>query len=91
METTRELDGTGLYYYRARYYHPTLSRFISEDPIEYAAGANVYAYVGGDPVRRVDPYGEDALEIVGGSRHSMHQRRIRQMRPGQNGLAGEQR
>ena len=91
METTRELDGTGLYYYRARYYHPTLSRFISEDPIEYAAGANVYAYVGGDPVRRVDPYGEDALEIVGGSRHSMHQLRIRQMRPGQNGLAGEQR
>jgi RHS repeat-associated protein len=30
--TGREDDGTGLYYYRARYYHPGLQRFISEDP-----------------------------------------------------------
>ena len=31
--TGRENDGTGLYYYRARYYSPELQRFISEDPI----------------------------------------------------------
>jgi RHS repeat-associated protein len=31
--TGRENDGTGLYYYRARYYSPRLKRFISEDPI----------------------------------------------------------
>jgi RHS repeat-associated protein len=31
--TGRENDGTGLFYYRARYYHPVLQRFISEDPI----------------------------------------------------------
>jgi RHS repeat-associated protein len=30
--TGRENDGTGLYYYRARYYYPTMQRFISEDP-----------------------------------------------------------
>ena len=30
--TGRENDGTGLYYYRARYYHPTFQRFLSEDP-----------------------------------------------------------
>jgi RHS repeat-associated protein len=30
--TGRENDGTGLHYYRARYYSPTLHRFISEDP-----------------------------------------------------------
>jgi RHS repeat-associated protein len=30
--TGRENDGTGLYYYRARYYHPQLQRFASEDP-----------------------------------------------------------
>lgn len=30
--TGRENDGTGLYYYRARYYSPTLQRFISQDP-----------------------------------------------------------
>lgn len=55
--TGREDDGTGMYYYRARYYHPTLGRFISEDPIGYAAGPNVYAYVNGNPVSFIDPFG----------------------------------
>jgi RHS repeat-associated protein len=36
--TGRENDGTGLYYYRARYYHPGLQRFISEDPIRFRGG-----------------------------------------------------
>ena len=46
--TGREDDGTatGLYYYRARYYSPTYSRFVSEDPIGFAGGENLYAYVG---------------------------------------------
>ena len=57
LYTGRELDGTGLYYYRARYYHPTLSRFIAEDPIEYAGGANIYGYVDGNPVSYRDPLG----------------------------------
>jgi RHS repeat-associated protein len=30
--TARENDQTGLYYHRARYYSPSLQRFISEDP-----------------------------------------------------------
>jgi len=30
--TGRENDGTGLYFYRARYYHPGLQRFLGEDP-----------------------------------------------------------
>src|SRR5262249_34903361 len=29
--TGRESDATGLYYYRSRYYDPTLQRFLSED------------------------------------------------------------
>ena len=57
LYTGRELDGTGLYYYRARYYHPTLNRFIAEDPIGFAGGSNVYAYVGGNPISLVDPLG----------------------------------
>ena len=32
--TGRENDGTGLYYYRARYYSPQLQRFVSEDPLK---------------------------------------------------------
>ncbi len=31
--TSRENDGTGLYFYRARYYSPQLHRFLGEDPI----------------------------------------------------------
>lgn len=55
--TGRENDGTGLYYYRARYYHPRLKRFISEDPIGMHGGINVYQYVHGDPISLRDPLG----------------------------------
>src|SRR5712664_2432649 len=43
--TGRELDATGLYFYRARYYSATLQRFISEDPIRLGGGMNLYAFV----------------------------------------------
>jgi RHS repeat-associated protein len=55
--TGRENDGTGLYYYRARYYDPGLKRFISSDPIGSAGGINLYMYVSGDPLSRTDPFG----------------------------------
>ncbi|MGB8681728.1 MAG: RHS repeat-associated core domain-containing protein, partial [Candidatus Binatus sp.] len=32
--TGRENDGTGLDYYRARYYSPSLQRFIAQDPLK---------------------------------------------------------
>jgi RHS repeat-associated protein len=48
--TGRENDGNGLYYYRARYYSPSHSRFLSEDPLEFDAGdPNLYAYVFNNP------------------------------------------
>jgi RHS repeat-associated protein len=56
--TGRENDGaTGLYYYRARYYSPQLGRFIAEDPIGMAGGANFYTYVAGNPESLIDPLG----------------------------------
>jgi RHS repeat-associated protein len=55
--TGRENDGTGVYYYRARYYSPGIARFLQEDPVGLAAGPNVYLYVGGNPVRFKDPLG----------------------------------
>ena len=57
--TGRENDGTGVYFYRARYYSPVYQRFISEDPIGFAGGVNLYAYVDGDPLNWVDPLGSD--------------------------------
>ncbi|TKB75485.1 MAG: hypothetical protein E8D46_01305 [Nitrospira sp.] len=55
--TGREDDGTGLYYYRARYYHPRLQRFIAEDPIGLAGGLNTYTYVENRPTLFTDPFG----------------------------------
>jgi RHS repeat-associated protein len=55
--TGRENDGTGLYFYRARYYAPELQRFIGEDPLREDGGLNLYAYVDDDPILGVDPTG----------------------------------
>jgi RHS repeat-associated protein len=55
--TGRDQDGTGLMYYRARYYAPEWGRFISEDPIGLAGGLNSYAYAGNNPLKFTDPSG----------------------------------
>ena len=56
--TGREDDGTGLYYYRARYYQPRLQRFIAEDPIGFSSGdVNLYGYVSNNPIDSIDPLG----------------------------------
>jgi RHS repeat-associated protein len=56
--TGRENDGTGLYHYRARSYSPALHRFVSEDPLGFAAGdPNLYAYVFNSPTTYTDPLG----------------------------------
>ncbi|MBF6568526.1 MAG: RHS repeat-associated core domain-containing protein [Candidatus Binataceae bacterium] len=57
--TGRENDGTGLYFYRARYYSPTFQRFIAQDPLGFASGdANLYVYVSDDPADLTDPSGK---------------------------------
>ena len=49
---------TGLYYYRARYYDPSIGKFISEDPIGFeGSGPNFYAYVRNNPIVYRDPTG----------------------------------
>jgi len=51
-------------HYRARYYDPTIGRFISEDPIGFDAGANFYGYVENNPINSVDPSGLRDVIIV---------------------------
>jgi RHS repeat-associated protein len=56
---------TGLIYMRARYYDPTVGRFISEDPIGLEGGINPYTFADGEPVNRADPSGMECLEWGG--------------------------
>jgi RHS repeat-associated protein len=55
--TGRENDGTGLYFYRARYQSPRLLRFVSEDPIGFRGGINLFSYTADNPVNFTDACG----------------------------------
>jgi RHS repeat-associated protein len=50
-------DESGLVYYGARYYSPSLGRFINRDPIEEKGGLNLYGFAGNDGVNGVDVHG----------------------------------
>ncbi len=53
---------TNNYYLRARYYSPSLTRFLSRDPFEGLTAKpitlNDYIYAGNNPIRYTDPSGE---------------------------------
>ncbi|MEO0738698.1 MAG: RHS repeat-associated core domain-containing protein, partial [Cyanobacteria bacterium J06649_12] len=60
----RERDATTqLYYYGSRYYAPWMGRWLSPDPAGAIDGANVYGYVRGNPVSRIDADGQVAVEL----------------------------
>ena len=50
----------GLFYYHARWYDAHTGRFVSQDPIKFAAGdANLYRYLRNSPTNATDPTGLD--------------------------------
>ncbi|MBE1556975.1 RHS repeat-associated core domain-containing protein [Sporosarcina limicola] len=67
-------DANGLYHMRARYYNPDIKRFINRDVLRgmlnVAQTLNRYAYVNGNPISYVDPFGlsrdGDSIWIQGG-------------------------
>lgn len=48
---------TGLTRFGARDYDAETGRWTAKDPIRFVDGANIYAYVSGNPVNYIDPYG----------------------------------
>jgi RHS repeat-associated protein len=56
---------TQLLQVRNRWYHPRLGRWVSRDPIGYDGGSwNLYEYVGGGPLKRVDSLGLQLEELL---------------------------
>ncbi|OGF51639.1 MAG: hypothetical protein A2044_02175, partial [Candidatus Firestonebacteria bacterium GWA2_43_8] len=60
--TGKEVDeDSGLQYFLARYYDPEVGRFTSNDPIPHLNG---YIYCYQNPVKSIDPDGQDAYVII---------------------------
>lgn len=58
-------EGDGIYYMKNRYYDANTGKFMQKDPIGFAGGINLYAYVGNNPVDSVDPEGlENSPEFI---------------------------
>jgi RHS repeat-associated protein len=69
---------TGFYYYGARYYDPSISRFISEDSLQYSntqnsLSLNRYAYVINNPETMIDPSGHVFIGGGGGGSDGQQQ------------------
>ena len=63
--TGREWDSeTGLYHLRARYYSSDVGRFVSNDPIGFEGGVNLYKYSDANPTSVVDPSGLGPIKII---------------------------
>ena len=58
-------EPNGLYYMRARYYDPSVGRFISEDPLGFGGGdVNLFAYVRNNPINANDPTGLNPALLI---------------------------
>lgn len=65
-------EDTGLYYFEARWYNPTIARFVSEDPAQWGLSGrmlsdpqrlNFYSYSGNNPIKNVDPNGQESESV----------------------------
>ncbi|MGG0936966.1 RHS repeat-associated core domain-containing protein [Brevibacillus centrosporus] len=66
-------ENTGLYYLRARYYDPSVGRFISEDTykgqVDNPLSLNRYTYVHNNPLNNIDPSGHWCQSTDGNNAH----------------------
>ncbi|WP_211205756.1 RHS repeat-associated core domain-containing protein [Orenia marismortui] len=63
----KQVASIGLYYYGARYYDPSIGRFITEDSyrgeLDKPQSQNVYIYVMNNPLRYTDPTGNVSSDV----------------------------
>jgi len=57
FSTKEYASETDLVYFGARYYNPSIGRFITPDPLGFIDGPNVYAYCNNNPINWIDPFG----------------------------------
>jgi RHS repeat-associated protein len=74
--TGAELDSaSGLYHMGARFYDPTIGRWLSEDPLKilFPLTLNFYVYASGNPIIAIDPSGltECDLECLNKQRQEL--------------------
>lgn len=60
---------TGMYLFEARWYSPSMERWVSADPIGYDDGMNDFLGLHANPINRKDPHGTDdealPAELIG--------------------------
>jgi RHS repeat-associated protein len=63
--TSREYEEeSGLYYYRSRWYSPSIGRFLSTDCLAFHADLNPHIYVSNNPANYIDPFGLIGMRSV---------------------------
>ena len=64
---SQEINPTaGIYAYLFRFYDPNLQRWLTKDPIGLRGGRNVFAFVGNNPINRIDPLGLNSYVVNAG-------------------------
>jgi len=64
------IDPTGFYGIWDRPYDPVSGRWLSCDPMGFAAGLSLYGYCNGDPLNNFDPDGRCAVDYQGSAHDS---------------------